>query len=196
MKRIHLAKYLAIPLVLLALVSRHSFAEDSAMDVWMELFGYALLVTAALGRLWAAAFISGRKGSMLITEGPYSMTRNPLYFFSLLGFVGAGLAFESVTLAAAFGLLFFLTHWPTILREEKTLSQRFGAAFEDYRRRAPRFLPNPWRFRRMPATISISPAVFSRAFLESALVLAIFFAAEFVERVHTEHPQTALFVIP
>jgi len=196
MRRVEYAKLLALPLIGLALVSHHTFSEESPLDVGAEFAGYALLVAAALGRLWAAAFISGHKNASLVTDGPYAITRNPLYFFSLLGFVGAGLAFESLTLAAAFGLLFFLTHWPIILREEARLSKLFGASFGEYARDVPRFLPDPRRLRRAPALVSICPTMFGRALVESSLVLSVFFLAEFVERVHREHPETVLFLIP
>ncbi len=59
-----------------------------------------------------AAFLSAKKSSVLVCVGPYAMTRNPLYFFSFLSWVGAGLAFGAFTLALA--VVFLLTHLRTI----------------------------------------------------------------------------------
>ncbi len=43
----------------------------------------------------ASAYIAGLKSKRVISYGPYSIMRNPLYFFSSLGFIGAGLTFGS-----------------------------------------------------------------------------------------------------
>lgn len=195
-RRIHLTKLLAFPVVALALVTHHTFDESSYLDAGMETAGFILLVTAALGRLWAASYISGRKNAVLVTDGPYSIVRNPLYFFSFLGFVGAGLAFESWTLAALFGLLFFITHWPVIVREENYLRGVYGDDFTLYAERVPRFVPRPWVLSPAPALVSISPRLFGRAVMESALVLCVFLAAETVERIHLVNPATVLLHLP
>ena len=195
-KRVHLAKLLAVPLVGVAVCSHHPFPEDSLLDLGTEAAGYLFLVLSALGRLWAAVFISGRKNAVLVTEGPYSMVRNPLYFCSLLGFVGAGLALESITLATCFGVLFFVTHWPVILREERRLGEICGEAFDRYKATVPRFLPHPWKFQPLPQTVTISPAAFSRAMMESFMLLCVFYAADLLERLHVTHPETVLFHLP
>ncbi len=194
-QRITTSKLLALPVAGVALVSHHTFDEGSGVDLAMEFSGFALLVFAALGRLWSSSFICGRKNAELVTDGPYSLVRNPLYFFSFFGFVGAGLAFESITLAAVFGGLFFLTHWPTILREERRLVELFGDSFKEYSKTVPRFWPHSFRVR-MPPTVTISPRLMSRAIAESMLVLCIFPVAELTERIHLAHPQSVLLHIP
>jgi protein-S-isoprenylcysteine O-methyltransferase Ste14 len=45
-----------------------------------------LAAMIASHRLWCSLYISGYKNSQLITSGPYSLCRNPLYFFSFVGF--------------------------------------------------------------------------------------------------------------
>ena len=62
------------------------------------LIGCALVGIAIVGRLWCAQYIAGYKDNTLVREGPYSMCRNPLYFFSFLGTIGVGLCTESLTL--------------------------------------------------------------------------------------------------
>jgi protein-S-isoprenylcysteine O-methyltransferase Ste14 len=139
--RILLTRLLLVPVVALAVFSHHLHAEGSGWDRSVSLAGLVLLLMAMGGRLWANVYVIGRKDRILVTEGPFSVTRNPLYLFSLLGFVGVGLALESVLLAGLFAGVFFATHWPTIHAEERKLEALFGDEFRAYRARVPRFLP-------------------------------------------------------
>ena len=161
----------------------------------MECTGFFLLVVGAMGRVWSSAFICGRKNSEVIRDGPYSMVRHPLYLFSFLGFVGAGLAFESFTLAGAFGILFLITHWPALLREEARLTSLFGDAYREYSERVPRFFANP-RLLTFTDSVAIAPKRFSIALLESVGVLMIFLLAIIVNRVHMVYPESVLLHLP
>src|SRR5438874_6144411 len=93
-KRLFIPKLLFLPAIAFALVSQAAYVEDGFWDTTWEVVSFLILLTAAFGRIWSAAYISGRKNHELVVDGPYSLTRNPLYFFSFLGYLGAGLAFE------------------------------------------------------------------------------------------------------
>jgi len=84
--------------------------------------------------------ISSSDTGRLITEGIYGRVRNPRYLeFVLLSFVYAAFAnYGGVWLWYA--LTFPAIHL-VVLLEERELRERFGAAYEDYRRRVPRYLP-------------------------------------------------------
>lgn len=43
--------------------------------------GLILVSVAACGRLWCMLYIAGYKTQKLVTAGPYSLCRNPLYLF-------------------------------------------------------------------------------------------------------------------
>lgn len=182
-KRLLVAKVLVLGVFGTALVSHHVYKEDSVANLSLEVGALVLLAAAAMGRLWSAAFITGKKSQVLVTDGPYSITRNPLYFFSFLGFIGAGLAFESLVLAGALGVVFFLTHWPTILKEERKLRGLFGEAFDEYTRRVPRFIPSLHR-PALAESMAVSPRILTRAMLESTLVLGVFLLAHLNEWAH------------
>jgi protein-S-isoprenylcysteine O-methyltransferase Ste14 len=115
--------------------------EASVVSSVLFFGGLALVGVATVGRLWCSLYISGQKDSSLVTVGPYSVTRNPLYLFSFIGFTGVGMATETVTLSLVMPLFFAFVYPWIIHREEAFLQDRFGAEFADYRARVPRFLP-------------------------------------------------------
>ena len=69
----------------------------------IEWSGIAAIIVCILGRTWASLYIAGRKIEQFVTDGPYSVMRNPLYFFSIIGTAGAGalLAVSSPVLCSA-----------------------------------------------------------------------------------------------
>src|SRR5690349_15131041 len=57
-------------------------AEDA-----IEWAGMILIFICVCGRTWCSLYIGGRKISELVAVGPYSISRNPLYVFSIIGAV-------------------------------------------------------------------------------------------------------------
>ncbi len=182
-KRILVLRLLVVCVVVVVFLSNHFYEEGSLAALSLKVSGFLMLNISAFGRVWSAAFISGKKSNTLVTYGPYSVVRNPLYFFSFVGFVGAGLAFGSVSIAAAFGVIFFLAHWPTILKEEALLGELFPDSFENYMSSVPRFIPRPWLMN-APESVSFSPRVFSKALLDSSLLMSVFIVAMVIEWAH------------
>lgn len=178
--RLKATRLLIAPILVLVLVSDHLYPEGSGWEVLVESAGVFLLVAAMGGRIWASAYLSGKKDRHLVTAGPYSMSRNPLYLFSFMGFVGAGLVFESVTAALLLGLVFFLAHWPTMLKEEACLEALFGEAYIEYRERVPRFLPSLASFEGQ-RVIRLDTRRFSVALRDCLAIPLVLVVAEAVE---------------
>lgn len=132
---------------LLALLLTEKMFADRLIGNLLLMAGLVLVGMAMVGRLWCSLYIGGRKNSELVTEGPYSMTRNPLYFFSLLGFVGIGLCTQSISFSLCVVGFFVLVYPSVIASEEAFLRGRFGAAFQAYCERTPRFFPSLARYR-------------------------------------------------
>ncbi len=164
----------------LVLVTRDLYHENSLTEVLLESGGIILLTLAMGGRIWASAHLAGKRDRELITSGPYARTRNPLYLFSLVGFVGAGLVFGSILLAAVFATVFFLLHWPTILREEAKLEELFGDDFRNYRARVPRFLPT-LRAEPPRKTMTVYPLKFFRMLRDAMAIPAILIVADVLD---------------
>jgi protein-S-isoprenylcysteine O-methyltransferase Ste14 len=107
---------------------------------WQSLaIGSLIAGLGALIRLWAAGYID--KGKALATEGPYAMTRNPLYLGSLIMALGILIAGHVYWLVLPFGILFVALYYPVMKREEQELLQGYGNDFVDYSRRVPMFFP-------------------------------------------------------
>jgi protein-S-isoprenylcysteine O-methyltransferase Ste14 len=140
--RIRISQIFAVLIVVLICVSRSAW-EDKAALVTTVLFllGVALVGIASLGRLWCSVYIAGYKKVRLVTQGPYSMCRNPLYFFSLIGGLGIGFVSESFLIPLLI-LIAFTTYYPFVIKtEEAELAKLHKDEFEMYFQKIPRFFP-------------------------------------------------------
>ena len=79
----------------------------------------------------------------LVAVGFYRYVRNPMYVGVLLILFGYFLWFGYWSILAYSGFIFGATHLFVTLYEEPTLKKKFGAAYEEYLRRVPRWIP--WR---------------------------------------------------
>jgi protein-S-isoprenylcysteine O-methyltransferase Ste14 len=120
--------------------------------VWLALLGGSLLY---FGGLWLAVwgrlalgrmyFVSTGLGAQLfadhqlITRGPYSYVRHPMYAGLTLAVLGGLLLYQTWTMAAL--LLLPLALWRRARREEQVLASEFGAAWQAYCQRVPGWLP-------------------------------------------------------
>lgn len=181
--RLFTAKAAVWLLVIGVLFVHHVYREDGLPNLLFEVAGSGALFLAAIGRIWSAGYIAGRKNLRLIQDGPYSVMRHPLYFFSFLGFLGAGLAMESFVLTGVMVLIFFLTHIPVMRREEERLRQLFGEEYARYGRDVPALFPRPWLFR-CPKSVELQCRAFNRAVFDAALIGLIFIGTEALEWLH------------
>ncbi|MFC5342300.1 isoprenylcysteine carboxylmethyltransferase family protein [Brevundimonas staleyi] len=125
----------------------------------MESFGLGAVVISIVGRAWCSLYIGGRKKAEIVSTGPYSISRNPLYLFSYVGAFGVGAQTGSLTLALLFVAIALLVFHFTIKREEAWLSNQFGAAYDDYRARTPRLGPDFSKWRDEPE-LNVRPQFF------------------------------------
>jgi protein-S-isoprenylcysteine O-methyltransferase Ste14 len=85
------------------------------------------------------AFVDPPK--QLVIAGWYRYVRNPIYFAALVVQLGFILWFGSM-LATLYAFLFFLAfHFLIVVVEEPILQRNFGAAYEEYCRKVPRWVP-------------------------------------------------------
>lgn len=82
----------------------------------------------------------GRRVRVLVVEGPYRFSRNPVYLALVLGLVAFAATLDNAWLAMGSPLLVALLDWFVIFPEECYLSSRFGSNFRDYTLRVRRWL--------------------------------------------------------
>jgi protein-S-isoprenylcysteine O-methyltransferase Ste14 len=182
--RIPLAQVFASLLIALVLFTRSRWSEIAPV-VASAFFaaGVVLAAVAALGRAWCSMYIAGYKGRVLVTEGPYSVCRNPLYLFSMLGGIGLGLTAKSLTFPLVFLGGFGLYYSLVIRREEQGLRQAFGREYDDYARVTPRFLPRLSSLRE-PRDYVVHPRIFREHLLSAAWFVWLIALVVLVEALH------------
>jgi protein-S-isoprenylcysteine O-methyltransferase Ste14 len=136
-----------VPLLLAALI----LADPSWTSFWV---GAAITVIGESIRFWGVAYAGATTrttnvgGSRLVTDGPYARVRNPLYIGNFI--VSAGwtvMAWPWMPWMGLIAVSFFALQYACIVNlEEEFLSEKFGVAYEAYRRTVPRWIP-----RRTPA---------------------------------------------
>jgi protein-S-isoprenylcysteine O-methyltransferase Ste14 len=77
----------------------------------------------------------------LVVRGLYRHVRNPMYVAILATLGGEVLLYASGAVAAWAGLAWLVFHLFVVLYEEPRLRRQFGAEYEDYLRRVPRWIP-------------------------------------------------------
>jgi protein-S-isoprenylcysteine O-methyltransferase Ste14 len=76
----------------------------------------------------------------LVREGPFAVVRHPRYLQFLIALLGWSLFANHLALYAVFAL-WLPGVWLIAVLEERELRERFGARYDAYCRRVPRFLP-------------------------------------------------------
>ena len=191
--RILISRVIAGAIFGLLLVSESAWdLHDERVAVTLFTVGVIMVALGSMGRLWCAVYIAGFKTEKLITEGPYSAMRNPLYFFSLIGALGVGFASETLTVPLLIAAV-FAVYYPFVIKsEEAKLRQKHTTAFDAYCAKVPRFFPD-WKLLSEPTTYSVNPKVF-RGHIASALWFVwIVGILEIIESLHELHVIPVLF---
>ena len=128
-----------IPFGFMAIFSPPHELEGSWGDIGLDAPGWMLFMAGAAIRWWATLYIGGRKSNSIVTEGPYSICRNPLYLGTFLMLIGFSFYLESLTFVAGCLLGGGLYLYVTVSAEESRLREQFGQPFVDYCRAVPRF---------------------------------------------------------
>ena len=185
--RAKVSKIFAMVLIVLILFSGSVWEDRKLISEVFFALGALLVGIATVGRLWCSLYISGYKNNSLITSGPYSLSRNPLYFFSLIGSIGVGLATETLVVPLII-LAAFSLYYPYVIREEERhLKNIHGDSFGEYCKEIPRFFPTFSHFTE-PDSYIVKPKIFRKRVLNSLWFVWILGILEFIEALHEYGP--------
>lgn len=179
-RRILLTRLLLLPLFGYVGLTTSPWNVQGYWGLFYEVLGYACLVLATLGRIWCLSYVGGYKDSEVVTAGPYSMVRNPLYVFNFLGAVGIGLAVQHPEVAAGVAFAFVIYYPLVVRREERFLAERYGDAYRAYCMKTPRWWPKFSQFEE-PATYVVRPRFIRRSLYGSMWFLWLFLIWEIIE---------------
>jgi len=135
--------------ILVSRLAWHDLDRLTDHSWWIEVPGLALLVISTvftiwarlrLGRMWSASPTALQTNHELRTDGPYAITRHPIYS-GLLGMLLGTVLVNGfgVSLAFLFVGAVFLT--PRIVVEERQMSATFPDEYARYRARVPLLVP-------------------------------------------------------
>ncbi len=104
---------------------------------WLALLAVAALLYSAITTMRRAKTTMNPNAmpDHLVTSGPFSITRNPMYLGNTLLMIGVGLI-AGIAWFLVFAILAaFTTQKVAIEREEKRLTEKFGKRYHDYAKR-------------------------------------------------------------
>jgi protein-S-isoprenylcysteine O-methyltransferase Ste14 len=131
------------------LIGRHDLKHLAVHTAWVEIPGLVLLVAStiftlwarvALGKMWSISPDVVQAQHQLRTDGPYGVTRHPIYT-GLLGMMLGTALFNGLG-ALAFVPVLGVSLWATrIPIEERLMSEAFPEEYTRYRERVPQLVP-------------------------------------------------------
>jgi protein-S-isoprenylcysteine O-methyltransferase Ste14 len=130
-----------VPVLAAVLLTRRWLPSPGWPALAVDVAGWLLLIAGIYLRLASIVFVGGRKGKSLVTDGPYSSCRNPLYLASLTIATSAALLLHSLTMFAAIALAGFFYVAFVIPAEERQLSAAFPEEWKAYVAAVPRLIP-------------------------------------------------------
>ena len=162
----HLAAILLLPFVVTVIVPRwilgawgHAdtrWPPGSARETMGRVLAVLLLVAGLALFTWCVSlFARVGRGTLapwdptrrLVVVGPYRHVRNPMITGVACVLAAEALFLGSRVLAGWLGAFALINHAYFLLSEERGLSRRFGASYDEYKSEVPRWIPRirPWR---------------------------------------------------
>jgi protein-S-isoprenylcysteine O-methyltransferase Ste14 len=124
------------------------WGDPVELGAWRLPLGWALVLLFAGWNGWSlwlfahheTGLLPGQATHAMIEQGPYRLSRNPLYVGLLALYLAVALLAPTFWGLALFPVAVLLVLWGAILPEERFLRERFGAPYDDYTRRVRRWL--------------------------------------------------------
>jgi protein-S-isoprenylcysteine O-methyltransferase Ste14 len=125
------------------------YPGDPRIDLAMDVLGVAIVCAGQGLRAIVIGLAYIQRGgrnkqiyaSSLVQQGIFAHSRNPLYLGNLMIVVGLAIIHNGPLVYAVVLPFFFLVYISIVAAEEVYLRGQFGAEYDEYCRRVPRFLP-------------------------------------------------------
>ncbi|MGH6833525.1 MAG: methyltransferase family protein, partial [Methyloceanibacter sp.] len=91
-------------------------------------------------RLAGTSVVPGQPSTALVVEGPYRVTRNPIYIGFVLAYFGLAVVLTSVWVLLLLIPVLIILQRGVVKPEEVYLEQQFGETYRKYKARVPRWL--------------------------------------------------------
>lgn len=137
----------ALILVLQILVVYVSPLPKTSIDGFLATLGVSMFVLGVVLVFWARKTMQqswgipgehAAKQNALVTSGPFSFSRNPLYVGFLLIYFGFAIAIKSWLIILRIPLVFYF--YKSAVKEEILLEKMFGKEYVEYKKKVPRFV--------------------------------------------------------
>lgn len=118
-------------------------------DYWTAFFaGFFLACSGGSLVVWAfqefatkgTNFRIDRSATVIVTSGPYSFTRNPIYLGGAIAYAGIAMMFNAGWALLLLIPLVIIIHRQVILPEETYLESKFGPPYMAYKQKVNRWL--------------------------------------------------------
>ncbi len=192
--RILFSRFSGVLVLALLLVADRRYSHGVGGAVW-NLLGLAVIIVAALGRIWTSSYLAAYKDARLICYGPFSVTRNPLYLFTLMAAVGIGMTAASLIIFLLAIVIVAVTHVVAVNNEEARLAELFGEEYEDYKKSVPRYWPKLKQYN-SPKIIFVHTKIYGRAFFDAAGWPAVYLGLRAIDLLHAQGVVPTLLEIP
>lgn len=120
------------------------YLQNEFFDNILDFIGVVIILKGTFTRMIARGYKKAHsdQGKSLVIEGPYVLTRNPMYLGSFLMGVGFVLVLWPWWSLPIFALLFYLRFNRQMVTEEEHLTKTFGDEYTAYCKKVPRLFPS------------------------------------------------------
>ena len=143
-------------LILIIFTSPQISFDSKITDVFFDIFGFILALLGFYIRVIVIGYkrpgTSGRGTNIdvkeVVTDGMYQVCRNPLYLANFLMWLGLAVMWWEIYFFVVIVGFFAVEYFFIIKAEESYLSDKFGSAYNDYKKSVPAFFPRIKNFRK------------------------------------------------
>jgi protein-S-isoprenylcysteine O-methyltransferase Ste14 len=190
-----IGKAMFAPAFIVILFTRPLIQAGSMAELAMYIIGWLFFMLYIMFRVWATLYVGGRKDNELQTDGPYSITRNPLYVGTFCLALSTACFFKSLSLFVLIFIGFIIYSRLVIKAEEGVLEDIFGDAFRQFRQSTSKFFPSFSRYH-SPETITVKLIGLKIELKRLWMSVAVPIVAAIVSRLHGIPSWPNWFILP